>query len=174
MLILHRSLHILVSHRSHDGSQVSGSLQNPGAVIMSATIQDKIFGKPSLDSGFAKSLRHCGEMSRLGALRWENPSFAFFSAPLFKNGKDAIAHRYASPSFFGLLPVRATQPCDEQIANRACKTHSCTASAAPAASSKSPYRKCPGGTHLWTHAAALRRLICDRALSPRHPLGVVV
>src|SRR5580700_1288772 len=75
MLILHRSLHILVSHRSHDGSQVSGSLQNPGAVIMSATIQDKIFGKPSLDSGFAKSLRHCGEMSRLGALRWENPCY---------------------------------------------------------------------------------------------------
>src|SRR5271169_2965435 len=69
MLILHRSLHILVSHGSHDGSQVSGSLQNPGAVIMSPTIQDKIFGKPSLDSGFAKSLRHCGEMSRLGALR---------------------------------------------------------------------------------------------------------
>jgi len=75
MLILHRSLHILVSHRSHDGSQVSGSLQNPGAVIMSATIQDKIFGKPSLDFGFAKSLRHCGEMSRLGALRWENPCY---------------------------------------------------------------------------------------------------
>jgi hypothetical protein len=69
---------------------------------MSPTIQDKIFGKPSLDSGFAKSLRHCGEMSRLGAFRWENPSFAFFSAPLFKNVKDAIAHRYASPSFFGL------------------------------------------------------------------------
>src|SRR5208282_1311820 len=85
MLILHRSLHILVSHRSHDGSQVSGSVQNPGAVIMSATIQDKIFGKPSFDPSFAKSLRHCGEMSRLGAFRRENPSFAFFSAPLFKN-----------------------------------------------------------------------------------------
>src|SRR5580658_6533139 len=102
MLILHRSLHILVSHRSHDGSQVSGSLQNQGAVIMSPTIQDKIFAKPSLASGFAKSLRHCGEMSRLGAIRWENPSFAFFSAPLFENVKDAIAHRYAPPSFFGL------------------------------------------------------------------------
>jgi hypothetical protein len=34
----------------------------------------------------------------------------------------------------------------------------------PAASSKSPYRKCPGGTHLWTHAAARRRRICDREL----------
>jgi hypothetical protein len=66
------------------------------------TTQDKIFGKPSLDSGLAKSLRHCGEVSRLGAFRRENPSFAFFSTPLFKNVKDAIAHRYASPSFFGL------------------------------------------------------------------------
>src|SRR5207253_5819536 len=34
----------------------------------------------------------------------------------------------------------------------------------PAASSKSPYRKCVGGTHLWTHAAARRRRICDREL----------
>src|ERR1700679_2317489 len=47
-----------------------------------------------------------------------------------------------------LLPVRSTQPCDEQIANRACKTHSSPASAAPAASYKSSYRKCPGGKHL--------------------------
>src|ERR1700692_2834018 len=102
MLILHGSLHILVPHGSHNGSQVSGSLQNPDAVIMPSTIQDKIFGKPSLDPGFAKSLRHCGEMSRRSAFRWENLSFAFFSAPLFKNVKDAIAHRYASPSFFSL------------------------------------------------------------------------
>src|SRR5271155_3311753 len=102
MLILHRSLHIPVSHGSHDGSQASGSLQNPGAVIMPSTIEDKIFGKPSFDPSFAKSLRHCGEMSRLGAFRRENPSFAFFSAPLFKNVKDASAHRYASPSLFGL------------------------------------------------------------------------
>src|SRR5580700_640636 len=99
MLILHRSLHIPVSHGSHDGSQVSGSLQNLGAVIMPSPIEDKIFGKPSFDPSFAKSLRHCGEMSRLGAFRRENPSFAFFSAPLFKNVKDAIAHRHASPSF---------------------------------------------------------------------------
>ena len=41
-------------------------------------------------------------MSRLGAFRRENPSFAFFSAPLFKNIEDAIAHRHLSPSFFGL------------------------------------------------------------------------
>src|SRR5579864_3115489 len=102
MLILHSSLHILVAHGSHDGSQVSGSLQNPGAVIVPSTIEDKIFGKPSFDPGFAKSLRHCGEMSRLGAFRWENPSFAFSSAPLFKNLKHASAHRYASPSFFSL------------------------------------------------------------------------
>src|SRR5437773_7005071 len=99
MLILHGGLHILVAHGSHDGSQISGSLQNPGAVIMPPTIEDKIFGKPSFDPGFAKSLRHCGEVRRLGALRWENPSFALFAAPLFKNVKDAIAHRHASPTF---------------------------------------------------------------------------
>src|SRR6202451_2764208 len=69
---------------------------------MPSTIEDKIFGKPSFDPSFAKPLRHCGEMSRLGAFRRENPSFAFFSAPLFKNVKDAIAHRHASPAFFGL------------------------------------------------------------------------
>ena len=34
----------------------------------------------------------------------------------------------------------------------------------PAASSKSLYRKCAGGIHLWTHAAARRRRICDREL----------
>ena len=71
MLILHGSLHILVAHGSHDGSQVSGSLQNPGAVVMPPTIEDKIFGKPSFDPGFTKSLRHCGEVTRLGAFRWE-------------------------------------------------------------------------------------------------------
>ena len=38
MLILHRSLHIPVSHGSHDGSQVSGSLKNPGAVIIEVSI----------------------------------------------------------------------------------------------------------------------------------------
>ena len=95
MLILHGSLHILVAHGSHDGSQVSGSLKNLGAVIMPPTIEDKIFGKPSFDPGFAKSLRHCGEVRRRGAFRWENPSFATFAAPLFKNVKDAIAHRHA-------------------------------------------------------------------------------
>jgi hypothetical protein len=41
-------------------------------------------------------------VSRLGALRWENPSFAPSFAPLFKNVEDAIAHWHASPSFFGL------------------------------------------------------------------------
>jgi hypothetical protein len=102
MLILHRGLHILVSQGSHDGSQVSGSRQNPGAVIMPSTREDKIFGKPSFDPGFAKSLRHCGEVSRLGALRWKDPSFVPSFAPLLKKVEDAIAHRYASPSFFGL------------------------------------------------------------------------
>jgi predicted XRE-type DNA-binding protein len=72
MLILHRSLHILVAHGSHDGSQVSGSLQNPGAIIMPPTTQDKIFGKPSFDSGFAKSLRHCGEVRGTGEANREN------------------------------------------------------------------------------------------------------
>jgi len=48
MLILHGSLHILVAHGPHDGSQVSRSLQNPGAVIMPPTIEDKIFGEAQL------------------------------------------------------------------------------------------------------------------------------
>ena len=69
---------------------------------MPSTIKDKIFGKPSFDPSFAKSLCHCGEVSRLGALRRENPSCVPSFAPLFKNVEDAIAHRYASPSFFGL------------------------------------------------------------------------
>jgi len=102
MLILQGSLHILVAHGSHNGSQVSRSLQNPGAVVMPPTIEDKIFGTPSFDPSFAKSLRHCGEVSRLGTFRWENPSFAPSSAPLFMNVKDTIAHRHASPSLFGL------------------------------------------------------------------------
>jgi cation diffusion facilitator CzcD-associated flavoprotein CzcO len=44
------------------------------------------------------------------------------------------------------------------------KTHSPTASAAPAASSKSPFRNCFGDTHLWTYPAARRRHIYERAL----------
>src|ERR1700733_2876818 len=47
-----------------------------------------------------------------------------------------------------LLPVRTTQPCDEQSTTRACKTQSSTASAAPADSYKSSYRKCPGDREL--------------------------
>src|SRR5437899_11310726 len=69
---------------------------------MPPTIEDKIFGKSSFDSGFAKSLRHDGEVSRLSAFRWENPSFTPSFAPLSKNVEDAIAHRHTSPSFFGL------------------------------------------------------------------------
>src|ERR1039457_903524 len=102
MLILHGSLHILVAHRSHHGSQVSGLLQNPGTVIVSPTIQDKIFWKSSLGPGFTESCCHCCEVGRLGALRWEDPSFAPCAAPLSKNTKDAIAHGHASPSLFGL------------------------------------------------------------------------
>ena len=44
------------------------------------------------------------------------------------------------------------------------KPHSSPASAAPAASYKSPYRTCPGGTRSWSHAAVRRRRICDRGL----------
>ena len=53
-------------------------------------------------------------------------------------GGDGSTHR--------LGPQSLSPHSDEQIANRACKTHSSPASAAPAASSKSSYRKCPGGT----------------------------
>src|SRR5205823_3289516 len=90
MLILHGSLHILVAHGPHDGSQVSRSLQNPGAVIMPPTIEDKIFGKPSFDPGFAKSLRPCGEVSRVGTVRWENPSFAPSSARCLRTSKTRL------------------------------------------------------------------------------------
>jgi len=38
---------------------------------MPSTIEDKIFGKASFDPGFAKSLRHCGEVTRLGGALWE-------------------------------------------------------------------------------------------------------
>src|SRR5438552_7010698 len=102
MLILHGSLHILVAHGPHDGSQLSRSLQNPGAVIMPPTIEDKIFGKPSFDPGFAKSLRHCGEVSRLGTGSVGKPILRAFLCTLLKNVKDTIAHRHASPSLFGL------------------------------------------------------------------------
>src|SRR5208337_1378990 len=110
MLILHGSLHILVPHRSHYGSQVSGALQNPSAEIVPPTIQDKIFRKPSLGPGFAESSCHCGEVSRLGTLRWEDPSFAPCAAPLVKNIEDAIAHRHASPSLFGLAVWHEDDP----------------------------------------------------------------
>jgi hypothetical protein len=100
MLMPHGSLHILVAHGSHDGGQVSGSLQNPGAVIMPPTIENKIFGKPGFDPGFAKSLRHCGEMRRLGAFRWENPSFALRAIVLSECRKH-IAHWHTSTSLFG-------------------------------------------------------------------------
>src|SRR5437773_9826630 len=93
MLILHGSLHILVAHGPHDGSQVSRSLQNPGAVIMPPTIEDKIFGKPSSDPGFAKSLRPRGEVSRVGTVRWENPSFAHSSARSLRTSKTSAPIR---------------------------------------------------------------------------------
>jgi len=66
-----------------------------------------------------------------------NPPLTFVNYPY------PIASSDLPTLFRHLSPVRATQPCDEQIANRACKIHSCTASAAPAASPKSPYRKWP-------------------------------
>jgi hypothetical protein len=56
---------------------------------------------------------------------------------------------------------------DEQIANRPCKTHSSTASAAPAASYKSPYRKCAGGMlHRLTRRFRAAALV-DRELRER-------
>src|SRR5271166_2956462 len=101
MLILHRSLHILVAHGSHDGSQVSGSLQNPGAVIMPSTIEDKIFGKLRFSPSFSKSLRHRSEVSGLSAFGRENPAFALRATSCFQNVESAIAHWHAPTSLFG-------------------------------------------------------------------------
>ncbi len=47
-------------------------------------------------------------------------------------------------SAIAYLQLRSTYCPDEQTSKRPSKPHSFTASAAPAASSKSPYRKCPG------------------------------
>jgi len=45
---------------------------------------------------------------------------------------------------------------------------------APATSSKSPYRKCPGGKHSGPRGLLGAGAIVDRVLSMRHPVGVVV
>jgi hypothetical protein len=57
-------------------------------------------------------------------------------------------------------PFRSTQP----LANRACKTHSSPASAAPAASYKSPYRKCAGVMRLGPPQMFLAGTLVDRIL----------
>src|ERR1039458_2501759 len=101
MLILHRSLHILVAHGSHDGSQGSGSLQNPSAVIMSPTIEDKIFGYLRFSPGLSKSLRHRSEVSRLCAFGRENPAFALRATSCFQNVESTIDYWHASTSLFG-------------------------------------------------------------------------
>jgi hypothetical protein len=67
-----------------------------------ATVQNKTFGKPSLSSGFTKSLCHRSEVGRLRTLRWENPSFAPRAAPPLENPKDPVAHGYPTPTLFGL------------------------------------------------------------------------
>ena len=67
------------------------------------------------------------------------------------------------------FPTRPTLLFDEQIANRPCKTHSSPASAAPAASYKSPYRKCAGVMlHRLTRRFRAGALV-DRELSPSFP-----
>jgi hypothetical protein len=59
---------------------------------------------------------------------------------------------------------RLTHLLDEQISNRPCKTHSSTASATPAASYKSPYRKCPGGKQLGFPPMIRAGALVDRVL----------
>src|SRR5712692_2080750 len=58
MLIPHCSLHILVPHRKHDCLQVAGLLQDPSAIVMSATIENEVFRKASFFSGLPKAIRH--------------------------------------------------------------------------------------------------------------------
>src|ERR1700687_1543521 len=63
------------------------------------------------------------------------------SAPVQQSADRNVENRGGSQPSNPALTFRA-----RQIANRACNTHSSPASAAPAASYKSPDRKCPRGT----------------------------
>jgi hypothetical protein len=75
----------------------------------------------------------------------------------------SLAHR-SSALCLTQLPSRSITGAGEQISNRPSKTHSSPASAAPAASSTSPYRKCPGGKHLRFPRRSRAGALVDRVL----------
>jgi hypothetical protein len=99
MLVLHSRLHIPMAHRFHDSGQISRSLQNPRPVVVSAAVENKIFGKSSFPPRLAKPFRHCREMGAFGSFRREDPALSLSGAPLHEDIVGSIAHWHASPPF---------------------------------------------------------------------------
>lgn len=66
MLVLHCGLHIPMPHRPHDSRQVSGSFENPRAIIVPAAIKNKVLGKSGFSSGFPEPVRRGREVSAGG------------------------------------------------------------------------------------------------------------
>jgi hypothetical protein len=97
-----------------------------------------LLNHPIIPLSTARAFAPTAVVSVLTEIRF-NPPLTFVNYP----------YRIASSDLPTLLPTSFTSPLNPTLrrTNRESRmqTHSCTASAAPAASSKSPYRKCPGG-----------------------------
>jgi hypothetical protein len=75
MLVPHSGHHIPVPHGLHDSSQAPRFFQDPGAAVMSVTIQDKIFGKTGFDPCLSESLCNRSQMTALRTLGYKYPSY---------------------------------------------------------------------------------------------------
>ena len=113
---------------------------------------------PTMPLSTARASAPTAVVSLLTAIHL-NPPLTFANYP----------HRIASSDLPTLSPASFTGPLNPTLptnksANRPCKTHSSPASAAPAASYKSPYRKCPGGKHLGSAPKLTAGALVDREL----------
>jgi hypothetical protein len=76
--------------------------KNPSSVIVTPTIESKIFRQPCFSRGFPKSLRHGSEVSRHGTLGRKNSAFPPRATTCPENAKSTITHRYTFLVFLGL------------------------------------------------------------------------
>jgi hypothetical protein len=75
-----QSLH-LDDHRSHDGSQVPSSHENPSAVVMAGTVKDQFFRKTRSLPRLSKQAIYGAQVTGSRTLGRKHPAFRPCAAP---------------------------------------------------------------------------------------------
>ena len=107
---MHRSPYISMAHCPHDRGQVSSARQNPRAVVMPRAVQNQLFWKSSVISGFSKQVADRPQVPGCGSLGREYPTVCSRSTALLQNFEDAPTHWNEPRSFWRFAIWDEDQP----------------------------------------------------------------